>query len=123
MLCRDDDGVGCGCSSSTRIVVALKARASRQQSRRGRCSGVGEVGTRGWAARRGADGSARSRRGDGVSRVRERERARVGTAGRGVGFFYRRGEVVRAAEKKISAGTVRDDPDLWRGGCHHICMK
>ena len=33
------------------------------------------MGTRRWAARRGADGSARSRRGAGVSRVRERERA------------------------------------------------
>ena len=83
---------------------------------------MGEVGTRRWAARRGAGGSARSRLGAGVSRVRERERPRVGTAGRGVGFFYRRGEAVRAAEKKISSGTVRDDPDLWRGGCRHICM-
>jgi hypothetical protein len=64
---------------------------------------VGEVGTRWWAARRGADGSARSRRGAGVSRVRERERARVGTAGRGVGFFYERGEAVRAAEKSRPA--------------------
>ena len=36
---------------------------------------MGEVGTRGWAARRGAGGSARSRHGAGVSRVRERERA------------------------------------------------
>ena len=36
---------------------------------------MGEVGTRRWAARRGADGSARSRRGAGMSRVRERERA------------------------------------------------
>ena len=34
-----------------------------------------------WAARRGAGGSARSRRGAGVSRVRERERA--GEDGRG----------------------------------------
>ena len=33
---------------------------------------MGEVGTWGWAARRGAGGSARSRRGAGVSRVRER---------------------------------------------------
>ena len=33
------------------------------------------MGTRGWAARRGAGGSAQSRRGAGVSRVRERERA------------------------------------------------
>ena len=72
------DGVGCGSSSSTRTVAALKVRASRRQSRRGRCSGVGEVGTRGWAARRGVGGSARSRRGAGVSRVRERERARPG---------------------------------------------
>ena len=45
---------------------------------------MGEVGTRGWVARRDAGGSARSRRGAGVSRVRERERA---------------GEAVRAAEK------------------------
>ena len=44
---------------------------------------MGEVGTRRWAAWRGADGSARSRRGAGVSCVRERERARVWTAGRG----------------------------------------
>ena len=36
---------------------------------------MGEVGTRRWAARCGADGSARSHRGPGVSRVRERERA------------------------------------------------
>ena len=56
-------------------MAALKARAPRRQSRRGHCSGVGEVGTWGWAARRGAGGSARSRRGAGVSRVRERERA------------------------------------------------
>jgi hypothetical protein len=64
---------------------------------------VGEVGTRRWAARRGADGSARSRRGASVSRVRERERVRVRTAGRGVGFFYERGEAVRAAEKSRPA--------------------
>ena len=42
---------------------------------------MGEVGTWGWAARRGAGGSARFRRGAGVSRVRERERA--GEDGRG----------------------------------------
>jgi len=36
---------------------------------------VGEVGTREWVTRRDAGGSARSRRGAGVSRVRERERA------------------------------------------------
>ena len=36
---------------------------------------MGEVGTREWAARHGAGGSARSRRGAGVSRMRERERA------------------------------------------------
>ena len=36
---------------------------------------MGEVGTREWATRRDAGGSARSRRGAGVSRVRERERA------------------------------------------------
>ena len=54
--------------------AALRARASRRQSRRGRYSGVGEVGTRRWAARHGAGGIARSRRGAGVSRVRERER-------------------------------------------------
>jgi len=36
---------------------------------------VGEVGTREWAARHDAGGSVRSRRGAGVSRVRERERA------------------------------------------------
>jgi hypothetical protein len=31
-------------------------------------------------------------------------------------------EVRRFARwKNISAGTVCDDPDLWRGGCHHIC--
>ena len=41
------------------------------------------MGTRGWAARRGAGGSAQSRRGAGVSRVRERERA--GEDGRGGG--------------------------------------
>ena len=75
MLRKDGDGVGCGSSPSTRTVAALKARAPRRQSRRGRCSGVGEVGTWGWAARHGAGGSARSRRGAGVSRVRERERA------------------------------------------------
>jgi len=75
VLYKDGDGVGCGSSSSTRTVAVLKARAPRQQSRRGRCSGVGEVGTREWAARRDAGGSARSRRGAGVSRVRERERA------------------------------------------------
>jgi hypothetical protein len=62
---------------------------------------VGEVGTRRWAARRGADSSARSRRGAGVLRVREQERVRVRTAGRGVGFFYERGEAVRAAEKYL----------------------
>jgi hypothetical protein len=62
---------------------------------------MGEVGTRRWAARRGADGSAQSRRGAGVSRVRERERARVGAAGRGVGFLYERGEAVRAVEKYL----------------------
>ena len=67
--------MGCGSSSSTRTVAALKARAPRRQSRRGRCSGVGEVGTREWATRRDAGGGARSRRGAGVSRVRERERA------------------------------------------------
>jgi hypothetical protein len=68
---------------------------------------VGEVGTRRWAARRGADGSARSRRGAGMSRVRERERAQVGTAGRGVGFLYRRGEAVREAEKYLGQHCVR----------------
>jgi len=83
VLRKDGDGVGCGSSSSTRTVAVLKARALRRQSRRGRCSGVGEVGTREWAARRDAGGSARSRRGAGVSRVRERERARVRTARRG----------------------------------------
>ena len=36
---------------------------------------MGEVGTREWAARRDAGGSARSRRGAGMSRVHERERA------------------------------------------------
>ena len=41
---------------------------------------MGEVGTRRWAARRGADGSAWSHRGAGVSRVRERERERTGEA-------------------------------------------
>ena len=41
---------------------------------------MGEVGTREWAARRDAGGSARSRRGAGVSRVRERERERAGEA-------------------------------------------
>ena len=49
---------------------------------------MGEVGTRRWAARRGADGSARSRRGAEVSHVRERERARVRTAGRGHRAFF-----------------------------------
>ena len=39
---------------------------------------MGEVGTRRWAARRGVGGCARSRRGAGVSRVHERERARPG---------------------------------------------
>ena len=39
---------------------------------------MGEVGTREWAARRDAGGSARPRRGAGVSRVRERERVRPG---------------------------------------------
>ena len=100
---RTGDGVGCGSSSSTRTVAALKARASRRQSRRGRCSGVGKVGTRRWAARRGADGNARSRRGVGVSRVRERERARVRTAGRGPGCCVGAGEAVRAAEKSRPA--------------------
>ena len=57
---------------------------------------MGEVGTREWPTRRDAGGSARSRRGAGVSRVRERERA---------------GEAVR--RKKISAGTVRGDPDFF----------
>jgi hypothetical protein len=60
-----------------------------------------------WAARRGADGSARSRRGAGMSRVREQERAQVGTTGRGIGFLYRRGEVVRAAEKYLGRHCVR----------------
>ena len=59
MLSKDGDGVGCGSLSSTRTVAALKARAPRRQSRRGRCSGVGEVGTWGWTARRGVGGSAR----------------------------------------------------------------
>ena len=95
MLRKDGDGVSCGSSSSTRTVAALKARAPRRQSRRGRCSGVGEVGTREWAARRDAGGSARSRHGAGMSRMRELERA---------------GEVVR--RKKISADTVRGDPDF-----------
>ena len=72
MLRKDGDGVSCGSSSSTRTVAALKARAPRRQSRRGRCSGVGEVGTREWATWRDAGGSARSRRGAGVSRVRVR---------------------------------------------------
>ena len=36
---------------------------------------MGEVGTREWATRRDAGGSARSHRGAGVSRVREREQA------------------------------------------------
>jgi hypothetical protein len=32
-------------------------------------------------------------------------------------------EVRRFARRKnISAGTVRNDPDLWRGGGRHICM-
>ena len=75
MLRKDGDGVGCGSSSSTRTVAVLKARALRRQSRRGRCSGVGEVGMREWPTRRDAGGSARSRRGAGMSRVRERERA------------------------------------------------
>ena len=42
---------------------------------------MGEVGTRGWAARRGAGGSARYRHGAGMLRMRERERA--GEDGRG----------------------------------------
>ena len=75
MLSKDGDDVGCGSLSSTRTVAALKARAPRRQSRQGRCSGVGEVGTREWAARHDAGGSVRSRRGAGVSRVCERERA------------------------------------------------
>jgi hypothetical protein len=32
-------------------------------------------------------------------------------------------EVRRFARlKNISAGTVRNYPDLWQGGCRHICM-
>ena len=130
MLCRDDDGVGCGCSSSTRIVVALKARASRQQSRRGRCSGVGEVGTRGWAARRGAGGSAQSCRGASMSRVRERERAGEDGRGRrlpgngvsavmtghfkvnGVGTLWLRGNDEVMAKEVGAAMIVWE---LWRG--------
>ena len=80
MLRKDGDGVSSGSLSSSRTVAALKARAPRRQSRRGRCSGVGEVGTREWAVRRDAGGSARSHRGAGVSRVRERERERAGEA-------------------------------------------
>ena len=64
---------------------------------------MGEVGTRWWAARRGAGGSARSRRGAGVSRVRERERARVRTARRGPGCCVGAGEAVRAVEKSRPA--------------------
>ena len=57
---------------------------------------------RGWAARRGAGGSARSRRGAGVSHVRERERA--GEDGRGgPGCCVGAGEAVRAAEKSRPA--------------------
>jgi hypothetical protein len=26
-----------------------------------------------------------------------------------------------ARRKNISAGTVRNYPDLWQGGCRHIC--
>ena len=64
---------------------------------------MGEVGTRKWATRRDAGGSARSRRGAGVSRVRERERARVRTAWRGPGCCVGAGEVVRSAEKSRPA--------------------
>jgi hypothetical protein len=78
---------------------------------------VGKVGTRWWAARRGADSSARSRR---VARAR----ASAGEDGREGASASFIDEVRRFARrrKKISAGTVRDDPDLWRGGCRHICM-
>ena len=55
------------------------------------------------AARRGADGSARSRRGAGESRVRERDRARVRTAGRGPGCCVGAGEAVSAVEKSRPA--------------------
>ena len=58
---------------------------------------------RGWAARRGVGGSARSRHGAGMSRVREREQARVRTAGRGPGCCVGAGEVVRAVEKSRAA--------------------
>ena len=70
-----DASMGVEISIVVEATAALRARASRRQSRRGRCSGVGEVGTRRWAARRGAGGSARSRRGAGVSRMCEESMA------------------------------------------------
>jgi hypothetical protein len=64
-------------SGSAEGVSVEVAKPARTLQRRWRGGDV-EVG-----------GTARSCHGAGVSRVRERERARVGTAGRGVGFLYR----------------------------------
>ena len=81
---------------------------SRHTVRRGRRAGVRRegcsgVGARRWAARHGAGGSARSRRGAGVSRVRcERERGSRGAglasrSGRAQQLLLRHGRVSRIA--------------------------
>jgi hypothetical protein len=53
-----------------------------------------------------------------------RERASAGEGGRKGASASFIDEVRQFARRKknITAGTVRDDPDLWRGGCRHICM-
>jgi len=74
---------------------------------------------RGWAARRGASGSARSRRGAGVSRMRERERA--GEDDRGGGGRRLAGNGVSAAMtghfKVIGVDT------LWLPGNDEVMAK
>jgi hypothetical protein len=55
--------------------------------------------------------------------ARARAKASAGEGGRKGALASFIDEVRRFARRKnISAGTVRDDPDLWRGGCRHICM-
>jgi hypothetical protein len=92
------------------------AKPARTLQRRGR-GGDAEVGGTAWCRRQCAVPSWGRR----VARARARASAgEDGREGASTSFIDEVRRFVRW--KKISVGTVRDDPDLWQGGCRHICM-
>ena len=104
-------------NSGAEVVSVEAAKPARTLQRLGR-GGDAEVGGTAWCRRQCAVPSWGRR----VARVRARASAGEDSREGALASFIDKVRRFARRRKKISAGTVRDDPDLWRGGCRHICM-